>query len=444
MSPRARAGGPLIVGGTFFGGALDAHIFTFSTTGPVAYRTDGGGLGLWSNTAANARVQAMFQVWQDVPTAGITFNRVGAISAVPGFSDGDVSTVAELDAVAGSCGSGAQSPVVYDADGSLFAALFGPGSAVIGFAGPCVINSAGRIVSSLALLNGGFLDGGLANGELTENEFEAVFIHEFGHFFGLDHAQANVNCLFGTDCASFSDDVFGLPTMFPFLLTGLEESPGVHPARTLAEDDRAWVSRLYPAASFAAAYGAVAGVIRYSDGLTHAQGANVVLRRVDDTATPGVNESRRHVVSAVSGYLFTGNPGQSVTGTNAGGDIFGSRNPARIGAYEVSVPPGSYTVEVEEVFFGFVGGSGVGPMPEDFALPGPAEFYSFPESNADDPAARTAVSVSAGVTTAGIDIILNGTPPRFDSFESSAVSPWRWREPAPARRRASLAEEFSA
>src|SRR3989338_6906219 len=185
----------------------------------------------------------MFQVWEDVPTAAIGFNRLGQIT---GLADGNVETLAEFDRVVGRCEAGSQSPIIYDKQGALFSVLFGPGSGVIGFAGPCQVSNGGRIVSALVALNGG------------------------GHFFGLDHSQVNLNCLFG--CASGSDDAFGLPTMFPFLISGLTEVPGVHPARTLSMDDLAWVSRLYPDPSFSSSYGTISGTILFSDGLTPAQG----------------------------------------------------------------------------------------------------------------------------------------------------------------------------
>ncbi len=82
------------------------------------------------------------------------------------------------------------------------------------------------------------------------------------------------------------------------------------------------------------------------------QGVNVIARQVDDPYT-SEDESRRIAVSSVSGYLFTGNLGQSVTAALASpseddtnGNRSGSRNPALRGFYQLSVPPGTYTVEV--------------------------------------------------------------------------------------------------
>jgi len=420
----ASAGGPLIVGGTLGPAGVP---FTWDTSlGEFPYRTDGGKLGVMDNAAANARVAAMFQVWEDVPTASIGFNNAGPILSTGTFSDGNVNKVGEFNAVSDSCEAATQSPIVYDGNGKLFDSLFGENSGVIGLAGPCALNDEGRILSALVALNGDFRDGdAVGEYEVTDNEFDAVFIHEFGHLFGLGHSQANLNCLTGSPagCSSFSDDAFGLPTMFPFLLSALEETPGVNPARTLSQDDIAWVSKLYPDAGFSSSFGVISGTILFGDGLTPAQGVNVIARQVDDLGTPE-NEGRRVVVSAVSGYLFTGTPGQSVTGTNPPSP-FGSRNPLLIGIFEIPVPPGSYRVEVESVLCNsascFGSGSRVGPLDPPIPSPGPAEFWNLGESATDVVTSWSPVSVSAGGTQSGINIILNVILERLDRLESAEL-----------------------
>jgi hypothetical protein len=99
-------------------------------------------------------------------------------------------------------------------DGSLFEDL-GEDSSVIGFAGPCAIDANGHYFAGRAVMNGRFQDGidTAANLELTTAEFNAAFIHEFGHFSGLDHSQINVEC---ASNACGADNLAGLPTMFPF------------------------------------------------------------------------------------------------------------------------------------------------------------------------------------------------------------------------------------
>ncbi|MGD0920862.1 MAG: hypothetical protein ABSA70_03750 [Terriglobia bacterium] len=431
----ARGGGPLLVGGPGFG--VEGQPFIWDPAAmPVQYRTDGGPLSrrpdgtvVIGNPAGVARVQAMFRVWQDVPTASISFNNAGPILSVGAFTDGDVSTVEEFNAVVGSCDDGVQSPIIFDADGNLFQQLIGdPG--VIGFSGSCNLNfSTGYIVSALVAMNGQFQDGidtpssYPPNLELTAAEFDESFVHEFGHLAGLDHSQINVEVLNQPWGQCSATDLAGLPLMFPFAQCQARSTAGLP---MLAPDDVAWISRLYPETvnsppthvPFSTRYGTIRGTILFSDGVTHVQGVNVIAR---NTTNP-----RGVAVSVVSGYLFTGNPGQSLTGTNDGGSPFGSRQPLLVGTYDIPVPPGGYTVEVESISEWFSGGSSVGPLSPPIPSPGPKEFWNVNESAIDSTSDKNTVTVTAGSVVNEINIILNGTAPRFDSFESAHL--WR-REP---------------
>jgi uncharacterized repeat protein (TIGR01451 family) len=417
QTPPVRAGGPMRVGGGLGRIGADAA-FLLWTTIPVPYTTDGGNLGTLTTAQANARVAAAFGAWGAVPTSTISATRTGQITA----GGGDIDTLAEYDAL-GCTGN----PIIYDATGSLFNDLGMP--LVLGFAGPTVQEPPGTIVCAQGMINGLYKDGinnPPSNPESSDSELNATLIHEFGHFLGLEHAQINVNCLTNPgSCPSDSDDAYGLPTMFPYAISGLTTG-GQDPAETLAPDDIAWASRLYPDASYTANYGMITGVIYFSDGVTPAQGLNVIARAVDDPGTPGVNESRRIAVSVVSGYRFTGNPGQDVTSVlpdpledNTGGSSFGSRDTSWIGVFEIPVPAGTYTLEVESVDSSFTGGSSVGPLEEQIANPGVNEFWNDTESNSDNPATSTNIIVAAGGTYSGKDIILNGTGPRFDTLETS-------------------------
>ncbi len=154
-------------------------------------------------------------------SATISYTRAGFINDAGAFTDGDVSTLAEYNAVVGDCAAGTQNPIIYDADAAILIALGKDEESVIGFAGSCALDTgAGEIVSSHVVMNGLFQDG--ANNpvpDLSTAEFDATFIHEFGHFSGLDHSQINVGCASGF-CSS--DDLAGLPTMFPFLISGTQ------------------------------------------------------------------------------------------------------------------------------------------------------------------------------------------------------------------------------
>ena len=435
--PPARAGGPIGVSGPA-AGANAGQPLTWNLAAlpgqAVQYTIDSGPLSqtpagtvVINNTSGVQRVDGMFKNWQNVSTASIAYNKSGTIKAAGAFAGGDVKTVPDFLAVDTDCTAGHQTPIIFDADGRITLQLGGdPG--IIGFTSICKVDQAqGHIVSAEVVLNGRFQDGinspNSGNFELTTNEFNQAFTHEFGHLSGLDHSQINVDVLNGVPLHCSLDEDAGLPLMFPVLFCQDRVTSGLPP---LAPDDAAWISRIYPVTNppptgktvTSTAYGTISGKVLFSDGITMAQGVNVIARQVDDPNT-AQDESKRNAVSVVSGYLFTGNPGQSVTCTvfdpndpecNNNGSPFGSRDPALLGTYDMLVPPGTYTIEVESVFFAFAFGSSVGPIDPPIAMPG------------QPPATLPTVTVQAGQTVTVQDIILQGTPPRFDLFESSSLS----------------------
>lgn len=385
-APCAQAGGPLAV-------RSNGLPYVWSTAAEIQYRTDNGPLSpIVNETAIRARVIAMFDVWENVPTANIGYNRAGFINAVGAFGGGDVDTAAEYAAVEQDCSDGNQNPVVYDDDATIFQDLGVDETSVIGFAGPCALN-ASNLLSGQVVMNGLFQDGQATPvQDIPTASIDAAIIHEVGHFSGLDHSQINVNCL--NSCPA--DDLAGLPTMFPFLVTSTQGS--------LSVDDIAWISRLYPQATggttFAGTHGTISGIVFFSDGESHAQLVNVIARQVDNPGT-GPDERRTTAVSVVSGYKFRPFHGNPITGATA--SPFGSGAPGDIGLFEIPVPAGSYTIEVESVDAQFTEGSSVGPY--QIAMPGAA------------PAPIGPINVTAGSTSSGNSITLIGTPPRFDQFE---------------------------
>ncbi len=352
--------------------------------GVITYQTDGGPLSpMVSEAAIQARVVASFDVWQAVSTSSIAYARGGPISATGAFSDGDVSTAVEYAAVEASCDNSVQNPVVYDADGTILRDLGFDTTRVLGVAGPCAL-SASNITSGFVILNG-LLQDQPPPADPSAAAFDAAIIHEIGHFSGLDHSQINVNCT--SSCVG--DELAGLPTMFPNLI---HFSQG-----QLAVDDIAWISRLYPAASFATTHGAISGVVFFTDGESHAQLVNVIARPLDG----GLNLDRTSAASVISGYKFRAIHGNPLTG--APPSNFGSTAAGDIGLFEIPVPAGTYTIEVESIHPSFTGGSRVGEF--RIAMPGSA------------PAPLGPIIVSAGMTVSGNDVILQNTPPRFDQFE---------------------------
>jgi len=419
----AFAGGPLTVGGPNNGTPGQAFVWNPAAM-PIQYRVDVGPMSTTSNGQVvinNAtglqRVQAMFANWQQAPHAAIQYQYAGPILSQGGTPLPDVATLSDYNTVVGLCQSGTESPVIFDAAGAIISALGLPPD-IIGFASPCKLDAqTGYIDSAFALLNGQFQDGidAYPNMELTATQFDQAITHELGHFSGLAHSQINDSILnAGYPCPL--DQLAGLPLMFPFLACQSRIDAGLP---ILAPDDQAWLAKLYPAQDFNSAYGTIKGYILFSDGQSQVQGANVIAR--------STTQPLQVAVSAVSGYRFTGNPGQSVTGDNTGGSSNGSRDATLIGYYEIPVPPGTYTVEVESIDLTFQGGSGLGPLDPPIPLPGQHEYWHNDESAFDDPTVSDPITVNGGQTVDQINIILNGTQPRFDQFEDPGV--WlQWPE----------------
>lgn len=451
----AHAGGPLRVGSPTIGVSGQPTVWDMATM-PIQYFVDTGAMSatptgtvVVSNQQGLSRVQSMLAVWSGVSTANVQFNYAGPLPATGSFVGGHVASVADYNAVVAACKAGQQAPIIFDSDGSLFSAL-GLDAEVIGFAGPCAFNAAGKITAAQAVLNGQMQDGisTSTNLELTAPQFDEAMLHEFGHFLGLDHSQINLSLFTPVNFDNCPSDAHaGLPVMFPIFFCQARVTAGLPP---LSPDDIAWISKLYPSGSFATSYGTISGYILFSDGVSGMQGVNVIARRVDDPA--GV------AVSVVSGYLFTGNPGQSVTAkylacnpasecpggfldNNVGGSNYGSRDASLIGYYEISVPPGTYTLEIEAISQDFDGGSSVGPLSPPALLPGPAEFWHQNESATDDVTKKDTITVTAGQTVSGTSIIVNNTPPRYDQFEDGISQNFLPREEgALMRRRWSIAE----
>jgi hypothetical protein len=375
LAVSAHAGGPLVV-------ATDGTPVGWSTAAPVPYVTDLGGLGLLANADAVGLVGTLFGTWQAVPTTTIRFARAGATSV-----DVDASNFGPfLGPYGGATTRLGQNAIVFDRTGQIFDTLFGVGTAVIGFAGPTFLSDGrttvaigdpvppgARIVEAVAFLNGKFIDGvdtpAAGNAEMSLARFQAVFVHEFGHFAGLDHTQ--IHGLSGPPESDSPRLTGPVETMFPF---AVDETQA-----TLGRDDAVSISTLYPTASFAQTTGRITGRVLASDG-TPFSGADVIARNVADDSD---------AVSWVSGATLV-NPGAF---TLAG-----------------LTPGATYTVEVQPIDAFHAGGSRVGPFSPPVVLPGPPEYWNAGESAdpaRDDPRTRTTITATAGGTVPNVDLVLN-------------------------------------
>lgn len=405
-----KAGGPLYVTGP--GADQPGRPYRWAMN-PIPYQTDRGSLGNQANGAADALVAGSFAKWSNVSTADIGFVNTGQLSY-----DVTAGNVAAFINGIGDCSDTTQpvNAIVYDVDGSILKALGADNNSTLGFSGiVCTDDAAGTYTRGWVLMNGRFIDGQPSTPShvtISLERFKMVFTHEFGHLAGLDHSQINLDCYMGGSCTE--EDLAGLPLMFPVLLEGS--------TNTLKTDDVAALSAIYPAAGFGSTTGRIQGRVLFSDGLTPAQGYNVIARRVGD---PGST-----AVSCVSGYLFAAAATNPFAPAELDEELFfGSQDPSLIGFYDLpGLPPGEYTVEVEAIYnsgdIPFIDASGVGPIGNyllfQYKLPGRCapQYLNFPSSPGDGCTAKTTVSAIAGtVTNENTDIIFLGTPPRYDAWE---------------------------
>jgi hypothetical protein len=409
------AGGPMFVTGNTASTPGQSYRWTM----PISYKTDMGSLGNQTNSDANKLVTTAFQTWQSVATANLNIQNAGQLSHDITSADFPKPGTTFLDQI-GNCSDTSQpvNSIIYDQNGSIITALGYDNNSTLGFAQSlCADYSAGTYTRGWAILNGRFIDGSTSTSShqtVTLAQFQAAFTHEFGHLLGLDHSQINVNCL--SSCSP--DDLAGVPLMFPYLLDGT--------SGTLSTDDIAAISLLYPSVGFSVTTGRIQGRVFFSDGVTPAEGYNVVARLVGNP--------RRIAVSSVSGFLFTSffgnplNPDNDLGSYYFGGD-FGSHDTNLIGYYDIpGLPPGDYTIEVEALHndgdTAFIGSSGVGPIGNwigvQFKLPGSCapQYLNFPSAPTDNCSAKSTLSAVGGtITGTNTDVILLGTQPRYDQWE---------------------------
>ena len=337
----------------------------------IPYNIDLGDLGPLSNAEGVALVEGALAAWQGIPSATATYSTTGQLPF-----DVDATNFAPFvnNLFFGTNDADGLSPVVFDADGSIFVALFGV-SGVLGFASTDTRDADGNPIEAVNFLNGGAILGGF-----PEADFAGVTFHEFGHYSGMGHTVVNgQNIALGDTSGPSPNNTYGdspadqTETMYPFALVGGGQV-------TPHADDIAYYSFMYPTDTFFAESGTITGQIQTpsGDGIT---GVNVIARNVDN---PFVD-----AVSAISGDR-EGNGIYTINGLT---------------------PGESYTIHVDQILDG---GFSTTPV----ALPGPEEFYNAGESNnitsPDDPAEATPVTVAAGAPVEGIDILFNQPGPGDD------------------------------
>jgi hypothetical protein len=355
----ARAGGPMYVAGSsYFNSGTMGQPLIWSL-GQVNYYTDQGDLSpILPNASANALVASSFLQWTSVSTAALTVNAAGQLAEDVNGSNIAVNSNGIVTAPADVTPAATQTPVgiVYDYDGSVTDALLGSGAgdpsqcfwnAVYG--GVDNFGTGANFLHALVVING---QCALQSSQLTDVEYRLVRV--LGNVIGLGWSQMNLNVVTGNPPPT-ADDYAGFPVMhyidsFSCVpITVCYANP-----YQLAPDDMAALSRLYPAspsATGARIYGSVYFVSNVGGIAQPMQGVNVVARWID----PSTNlPSDAYGAAAVSGFLFTGNAGNPITGlADALGNAyseFGSTDQTLEGFFDLGglpIPNGASTAQYQ-------------------------------------------------------------------------------------------------
>jgi hypothetical protein len=423
----ARAGGPkYVAGSSYFNSSTMGQPLTWSL-GQVSYYTDQGDLSpMLPNSAANAFVAGAFAQWTSVSTAALTATNSGQLAEDVNGSNIAVDSSGTVIAPTDITSSATQTPlgIVYDYDGSVTNALLGAGAgdpsqcfgnAVYG--GVDNFSSGANFLHALVVING---QCALQPSQLTDVEYRLVRV--LGSVIGLGWSQMNLNAITGNPTPT-PDDFAGFPVMhFIDLPSCVPITVCYANPYQLASDDVAALSRLYPASpsvTTARIHGSVYFVDHQGSLAQPMQGVNVVARWID----PSTNQpSHRYAAASVSGFLFTGNAGNPITGWNdpLGNPYseFGSSDQTMEGFFDLSglpIPDSASTAQYQLAVEALDPSWSAGVRPYDSSQVSPSGAFQ-----------PMVVTVAAGGDFEQ-DILLAGS--------AQAVPPWAvtetWSAPAP-------------
>src|SRR5579862_1818887 len=328
-----KGGGPRnVAGSSYFDPTVTSQPLAW-TQGTITYYTDQGDLSsILPGAAANSMVASAFAQWSSVPTAALTVTSGGSLavdvsgSNVTVNADRSISMPADIQSTAVSTPIG----IVYDHDGAVTNALMGAGAgdssqcfANAVFGGTDNFGSFANYQHALIVINGLCAQ---QSSQLTDVQYRLLRV--IGSILGLGWSQVNVNVQTGSPLPTAADFA-GFPLMH------VSDARNCVPITLcyanplqISMDDASAISRLYPVTAqnlsnfsgkqvFSASTARIYGSVYFTD--THGnrtqpmQGVNVVARWIDpSTGRP----SRRYAASSVSGFLFTGNEGNPITGSD--------------------------------------------------------------------------------------------------------------------------------
>jgi hypothetical protein len=329
----ARAGGPRYVAGISYFKQGTAGVPLTWNHGVVNYYTDQGSLSATvSGAQGDALVADAFSQWTSISNVALTVTHAGQLAEdvnganVYRNADGSITMPADIMPTA----TGTPIGVVYDVDGTVTDALLGQGA---GDASECFGNAVfggldnfgtdAHFLHALVVLNGNCV------AQLPDPDVEYRLVRVLGEVLGLGWSQMNLNVQTRIPPPT-ADDYVGFSIMHATDLAACvpisscySNGGQVNPYQPKM-DDQAALSRLYPGPTFSANTARIHGSVYFANANGQPgqgmQGVNVVARWID----PKTNQpSGAYAAASVSGFLFAGNVGTTVTGFNDGtGQLF--------------------------------------------------------------------------------------------------------------------------
>lgn len=378
FAPELLAGGPKYIAGvSYFDAGVRGNPVVWAG-GRVTYFVDQGELNSSiRHDEAVAMVDAAAALWNGVSTAAVQLTDGGSLAEdVSGSNAAATGGVLTAPADVLSTATSIPVAVIFDADGSVIDTIYGSGASD---PTSCEFDGVRAWIDNFTIratiAHGVILVNGLcATTSMQVEMIQFELERAFGRLMGLDYSQVNPGAT-----SDENDKRLGWPVMQP--LSGQCGNSGgecIPNSTVLRYDDIAALSRLYPVTSTnvgsfsgkvltAANTLSIRGTISFRTGLGM-QGVNVVARPLDSNSNP----LYEYTVTAVSGALFNGNHGNSVTGwVDANGarlDKWGSDDSSLQGWFDLSgipLPPGvpsaDYQISFEELNALYIHDESVGP-----------------------------------------------------------------------------------
>lgn len=354
---------PLWAGNPLFARQGTAVVHTSPLTWNMAYYSTGETPTGLSQSAAATLMQEAFEVWSAPTLGGLSLSQGSDQTITP---DNFANLISDhFDGTI---------PIIWDDDGALLQAHLGEATLL-----KLVAEGVPHFNEVEDVLEEGFiLVNGAKSADLDRNSLKLHLVRAAGRLLGLGWSQVQGDF----DSNHLADLAVHRPVMFP-TVSVYQEFTALH------EDDLATIIHLYGSSAAKSSYATISGQVLDSAD-SPVNGVNLVAIDLDNPET--------HRFSVVSNHLNQG-----------------------LGLYELVVPAGSYKIKVEPVNGNFVGTKAVGRHAKhlndlSFVDAPQIEYYNSSESASESNLeAFTEISVNAGGSESGIDLIVNfqDRPPQY-------------------------------